>query len=255
MALDLAKIISDAKAIIIKHSPEILIGVGISGMFTTTILAVKSTPKAMKLIDEKKKAKKVDKLTIWETIEATWKCYILPATIGIGSAVCIIGANGIHTKRNAAAIAACTISETAFKNYQEKVVEKFGERKEQQVREEVVKEAMEKNPLDENNIIYTGQGDTVCFDPLSGRYFKHDFDKIRAAVNDLNRRMRDDNYITLNEFYNEIGLESIDLGENLGWCIDKGYIDISSYAKLSEKNVPCLGIMHNTPPLYLKLYQ
>ena len=37
-----------------KHSPEILTGIGIAGMITTTFLAVRATPKALELIEEKK---------------------------------------------------------------------------------------------------------------------------------------------------------------------------------------------------------
>lgn len=35
-----------------KHSPEILIGLGIASAITSTVLAVKATPKAMQLLAE-----------------------------------------------------------------------------------------------------------------------------------------------------------------------------------------------------------
>ena len=50
------KFFNTVKAGTIKHSPEILTGVGIAGMITTTVLAVKATPKALRLIDDKKMA-------------------------------------------------------------------------------------------------------------------------------------------------------------------------------------------------------
>ena len=35
-----------------KHSPEILVGIGITGMIGSTILAVKATPKALQLLED-----------------------------------------------------------------------------------------------------------------------------------------------------------------------------------------------------------
>ena len=70
------KFISDSKQFLGKHSPEILTGLGIAGMLTTTILAVKATPKALKLIENKKKELNTDELTALQTIKATWKPYM-----------------------------------------------------------------------------------------------------------------------------------------------------------------------------------
>ena len=66
-----------------KHSPEILTGIGVTGMITTTVLAVKSTPKALILIEEKKKELGTDKLTTIEVVKAAWKPYIPALELGI----------------------------------------------------------------------------------------------------------------------------------------------------------------------------
>ena len=50
-----AKVFNSAKRVTVKHSPEILLGLGIAGMVTTTVLSVRATPKAMALIEEEKK--------------------------------------------------------------------------------------------------------------------------------------------------------------------------------------------------------
>ena len=47
-------IVNDVKTTLSKHAPEILTGIGIAGMVTTTVLAVRATPKALMLIDAKK---------------------------------------------------------------------------------------------------------------------------------------------------------------------------------------------------------
>ena len=66
----------------IKHSPEILTGIGIAGMVTTTVMAIRATPKALKLIGsaELKKANETNipyeghNLSKTEIIKVTWKC-------------------------------------------------------------------------------------------------------------------------------------------------------------------------------------
>ena len=74
-----------------KHSPEILTGIGIAGMIATTISAVKATPKALRLIDEKE-IKENKRLTTAEVVLTTWKCYIPSAVTGALSVACLIGA-------------------------------------------------------------------------------------------------------------------------------------------------------------------
>ena len=51
---NLTKICRTVKASTIKHSPEILTGVGIAGMVTTTVMAVRATPKAIRLLEDEK---------------------------------------------------------------------------------------------------------------------------------------------------------------------------------------------------------
>ena len=69
------KALRQVKTVLSDHSPEILTGIGIAGMITTTVLAVKATPKALMLIEDAKEEKK-DKLTVTETVKAAWKPYI-----------------------------------------------------------------------------------------------------------------------------------------------------------------------------------
>ena len=63
---NVADLFKSVKMVVSKHSPEILTGIGIAGMITTTILAVKATPKALTLVEDKKKELELyptDKLT------------------------------------------------------------------------------------------------------------------------------------------------------------------------------------------------
>lgn len=238
------------KTSIYKHSPEILTGIGIAGMVTTTILAVKATPKALILINEKKEEKNVDKLDIFDTVKATWTCYIPSVITGGLSVICIIGANSVNLRRNAALAAAYSLSESTLKDYQEKVIEAVGDKKEKTIRESAAKEKLNRNPLGNSEVIMTGTGETLCYDVVSGRYFKSDIEKIRRVENDLNREMRDEMYVSLNEFYSEIGLDTIKLGDELGWNIDRGYITIDFSAQLADNGQPCLVLDYTIAPMY-----
>lgn len=235
-----------------KHSPEILTGLGIGGMITAGVMAVKATPKALKLIERKKAVLKTDKLEPAKTVSTVWTCYVPSAAVCVISVLCLIGANSVSAKRRAALAAAYTLSESTLKEYQEKVVETIGEKKEEAVRDAIAKDKIDNNPVSERGVVVTGNGTTRCYDPLSGRYFNSDIDRIKKAENELNRQMRDETYISLNDFYYELGLKGIDptIGDNIGWHIDTGYIDIAFSAQLDENQTPCLVIEHRERPKY-----
>lgn len=245
----LSSIAKSVRTAMKKHSPEILTGIGIAGMVTTVVMAVRATPKALVLMEEKKEEYGADKLTAKETVEAAWRCYIPAAVVGTASIACLIGASSTNFHRNAALATAYTLSESTLKEYQKKVVETVGEKKEQTIRESVSKDKMNANPVRE--IILTEKGgNTICYDVLSGRYFKSDRDKIMQAMNKLNRQMRDESYVTLNEFYYELGLDGTKMGDMLGWNIDKGYIDLNFSSHLDANGTPCLVIDYQVAPVY-----
>lgn len=234
----------------LEKSPEILIGMGITGFFTSMVLAIKATPKAMRLLEEEKN-KKGRSLTAKEVIKTTWKCYIPAAVTGVASSACIVGADAVHTKRNAALAAAYSLSEATLKSYQSKVIETIGEKKEKIIEESVAKEKMDSNPIKPSTEVYvTGNGENLCYDSVSGRYFKSDIEKIRKAENYLNKQMRSFMYISLNEFYDEIGLPHISIGDDLGWNIDKAYIEIKYAAQIAENGQPCIVIDYLVAPRY-----
>lgn len=232
-----------------KYSPQILTGIGIAGMIATTVTAVRATPKALRLIDaqEIREGKRLDTA---EVIKAAWKCYLPAAVTGTLSVACLIGASSVSLKRHAALATAYTLSETALKEYREKVVSVVGEKKEQAICDAVVKDKLANDPVDDKQILMTGGGDMLCYDVLSGRYFKSDIEKIRKVVNDLNRDMLSEQYISLNDLYYAIGLPDIKLGEDLGWNIEKGYIDIQFGTHLAANGTPCLVLAYTVAPQY-----
>lgn len=248
---NVAKIVNSIRSGISKHSPEILTGIGIAGMITTTILAVKATPKALKLIEEKKEMEQVDELTPIETIKTSWKCYIPAAVTGAASVTCLIGASRVSLRRNAALATAYKLSETALTEYREQVVETIGEKKEQLVREKVAQKQIDKNPVSKSEIFVTGDGESLCLDPLSRRYFKSNIDRIRKAENKLNKQMIHDicGSASVNDFYDELGLERTGTGDDLGWNTEH-LIDLDITPGVSEDGKPCLVIGHYNAPKY-----
>lgn len=233
-----------------EKSPQILMGMGITGMFTTVVLAVKATPKALEIIEEEKAEQDVETLTVVDTVKSTWKCYIPAAVTGVASTVCLIGSNSVSTRRTAALATAYKLSEAALSEYKDKVIEVIGEKKEQQVREKVAKAKLEKDPVSTHEIIYTNKGGTLCYEPLTGRYFTSSADILHKAENEINRKLNYDWYVSLNEFFVEIGLEPSDLGNDLGWNSDQGLLKLDFYAQLTDKDEPCLVLDYNIKPKY-----
>ena len=247
----LKRTIKSAERVLTKYSPGILTGIGITGMIGATFMAVKATPKALYLIEAKKEESEVEELTPIETIKTCWKCYI-PATLTtVASTACLIGASTVSAKRNAALATAYSISEAALREYQEKVVEVIGEKKEKAVRDAVAKDQIDRDPVTKSEVvIIDSNSNTLCYEPLSGRYFKSTIDKIKKAEIELDRQMIQEMYVSLNDFYWEIGLDGTDLGDKMGWNLSKGYMDLSFSSQLADDGTPCPVIVYGIPPVY-----
>lgn len=250
-----------------KHSPEILTGIGITGWLTTTVLAVAVTPKALKLIEQEKNrqnrklieeaekngqssCEQISKLKPIDVVKTTWKCYAPAVGMAAASTACLIGASSTNLKRNAALATAYKISESALTEYREKVIETIGEDKEREVRESIHKDRIEQNPVSKSEVIITEKGNTLCYDLDSKRYFKSDMNTIEKAVNEINRQMIYENYASLNDFYDKIGLEYTKIGGRLGWNIDMGKLEVYFSSQLTDDGKPCLAIEYSIPPKY-----
>ena len=259
-------VINGVLMVLKRRSPEILTGFGIASGVTACIYAVKGTPKALELIKEEQERPihgPVDeysdrRLSHWnpcgltpvELLKTVWRCYLPSVIIGSASILLIIGANTTYAKRNTALAAACTLSETAFKEYQNKVGSIFGE-KEQLVRDAIAKDKIEKTPVVNQEVIITSGGGALCFVSLSGRYFKSDINTIKRIENDLNKRMLNDNLITLNDLYYELGIPVTNMGDELGWDINhEGFIEFKFSSQLTEDGSPCLVVDYHTQPTF-----
>lgn len=239
-----------------RKSPEILTGVGIGGMVTTTVLAVKATPEAMRRIEAAKKAEHHKKLTAVQTVQVAWKCYIPAGVTGSVSVACLIWASTLNGRRNAALATAASLAETSLREYRAKVVETLGEKKESGILDAIDRDRVERNPppasTNELPVVEGPVGQTLCYDSMFGRYFYSDVETLKRAENKLNRQMAtmSEPYISLNEFYMEVGLPSVDIGDELGWNVDDGMIELRFSSQLVNGRTPCLVVSHMIPPKY-----
>lgn len=243
--------------LISKNSPTILTGFAVAGLISTSVMAVRVTPKALRLLDlerEYRKKKQSPTMNKRDIVKLTWKVYLPPVLLGSATIACIIGANSIGMRRNAALASVYSLTEATLKEYQNKVVETIGVTKEQKIRDDIAKDRVEANPVDESKIIFTGKGETLCYDSLSGRYFKSDIEKIRKAENQLNRDLLADNFVSLNEVYEALGLPPIQIGEDLGWSlwIDEAdsLVSMKFSSQLTPEGTPCLVLDYAVRPRY-----
>lgn len=221
-----SKFLDVAKSELDEHSPEILTGLGIAGMFASVIFSIKATSKAVRAIDEKKKELNKEKLCAKETVQTVWKYYIPTAITFAAGAACIIGSDAVHSKRSATIAAAYSISETALTEYKDKVREVIGENKESDVQAELARDKVVANPPSQGTIIITGKGDTLFMEAVTGQYFRSDIEKVRRVENDLNREMRSSMTISLNDVLCSFGIRhNHKMYDHLGWDIDKHPIE------------------------------
>lgn len=237
-----------AKKVVQKKSPEILTGLGIAGMITTVVLAVKATPKALDLIDEEVErqnrklsqeaydsgqsiANQINKLKPLDTVKVAWKPYIPALLLGGASVGCLIGANTVSARRHAALYSAYELSKTAYNELNEKVTEVVGEKKVTEIKQKLAEDKVNKVSPDgaiekKSNVVIAGDGDTWFIDAMSNQPFLSSKNKLDAAANELNRKMRSDMYVSLSQFYDEVGIEHTGTSDYIGWRIDKEYIDV-----------------------------
>lgn len=238
--------------IISKNSPHILTGLGCAGLLSTAILTAKATPKVLGILEaeeEYREKKHFIPMTKMDKVKLTWKYYIPAGVVGGATIGCIIGANTVNVRRNAALASLYALSESAFREYKTKVVQEIGKPKEIKIRDEIAKDHIAKNPQTTNNVILSGTGEVLCYDMLSGRYFMSSYESIRQKVNDLNYELRSEMRLNLNELYYALDLPPIDLGNMVGFDLERGQIEPIYSTQISNDGKPCLVIDVDVYPI------
>lgn len=238
-----------------KVAPILLSIVSVVGVFATTALAVKATPKAMKILEEKE-----EKLSVKEVIKATWKCYIptaISATVTVG---CIAGAGILSEKRITAITAAYGVLENTYKNYISKVKEMFGEETHKGILKSIAAERATQECITADTLCcctgLTFEGadeeEYLFYDQFGDRYFTSTISSVLQAEYHLNRNFCLGGCVTLNDFYEFLGIEKTKEGDNLAWSsydCDYYWLDFDhTKARVSEDGLECYVISMMFPP-------
>lgn len=244
--MNFSNLIKRSESFVTNNSSTILTSVGVVGTVATAVLTGKATLKCHDiLVDED--ASTTDK------VKEVWKDYIPPVTVGTLTVASIIMANRLETRKAAALAAAYGISEKAFTEYKDKVVEKLGENKERAVRDEIAQDQV--NRAESKEVIIIGSGNVLCFDTYTGRYFESSVETIKRAQNTVNQYILDHMYASLSHFYDEIDIAPVDFSDHIGWKSDN-LIDISFSTVMAPDQRPCIAMSFATPPIpdYTVLY-
>jgi len=248
--LNVHAVVKKAGRLITDNSPVVLTVIAVTGTVTTAYLVGKATFKAAEVIREHNEKQDVHDLRMptKEKVELVWKLYVPAAVSGLLTISAIVGSNRIGARRAAAVATAFVLSERAFEEYREKVVEKLGERKEQSVRDELAQDRVNRNPLGTAELVMLGNGSVICYEAFTGRYFLSDMETLRKAENDINAQVIADNFACLSDLYHLIGLDPTSQSDDIGWNTDK-LLKLEFSTVLTDSGKPCLSVNYRVVPI------
>lgn len=237
-----------------RGSPTILTCVGTVGFVATVVLAVRATPKAVKLIEadsRKNHGGNPNAYTKKEAVCSAWTCYLPAAAIGATTLACMFGANALNKRQQASIVSAYALLDRSFKEYRGKVKELLGEDGDKQIREEIAKDKCEvKRPPEDGYMLF-------C-DEYRGECFERTMTQVIQAEYHFNRNFALRGEACLNEFYDFLGLSHIEGGDEIGWDIAFGeefcgyqWIDFEHESFTLEDGMECTLINYPFPPTRL----
>lgn len=248
-----------------KASPTILSILGTAGVVATAVLAVKATPKALEHIElakEEKQTKGGEKLTRMETVGASWRCYLPAAAAGVATIGCILGANVLNRRQQAALITAYTLANRSFVDYKNKVKELYGQEAHNKIMESLMVEKPESPSITgsfSGNRFDFGESDDqkhLFYDSFSKRYFESTFSDVLLAELHVNRNFAlNGGEIGVDQFYEFLGLDTPNELKNLCWFVSDYYYFIDfSHSKYciddgpDQEPIECWSIEMDFPP-------
>lgn len=157
-----------------RHSSTILTTIGAIGVVATAVIAVKDTPKALRILDEAEQ-EKGEELTVKEKIVTAGPVYIPAIAVGVSTIACIFGANTLNKRNQAALMSAYALLDQSYKDYKRKVSDIYGKDADKKIIEEVAKEELEPrdsiDDTDDSNVV-------TIFDGTTMRSFESVLDRI-----------------------------------------------------------------------------
>lgn len=199
-----------SKLFVKRNSATILTGAGVLGVVATSVMAVKATPKALILLEQAAE-KKGESLTKTEIVRVAGPVYIPSIIIGASTIACIVGANVLNKRKQAALISAYALVDNSYKEYKKKVEELYGDGADVNIQHEIAKDKYKEQP------IIHGDNKQLFYDAFSNRYFVSTLEDVMNAEYKLNRQIAVATGACLNEFYEFLDIPSIPAGMELGW--------------------------------------
>ena len=245
-----------------QNSPAILTGLGVSGVFATAVLTAKGAVKSDRQIRDfrervfrdNKEADPGDELipdpTWKDELKLTWMNYLPGLSVGLGTAFCVISAQSINSRRTAALMTLYSMSEKTVTEIREKVREIHGEKRLNELDEEMTKDHLRDNPPSQDIIRRAdviGSPGSLCLDRFSGRYFVSDTESLRKAMNDVNSTCINQMYASLNDYWGLVGLSPLDVGETVGWTSDN-LLELEFVYVPAEDGRPCMAVSFKRQP-------
>lgn len=249
------------KFLLNENSSTILTAAGVAGTVSTAVMTAKSSFKAARKIDENQPPIVLiaqddetmadrslrPRLTNVEKVKLVWALYIPPVAMGTITITSIVLAHKIDAKKIAALTAAAGISERAFQEYKDKVVEKLGDRQDQKIRDEVAQDGVKRNPPTTSELVMVGDGKVLCKDSYSGRYFTSSMEEIKRAENAVNHQLVNHMDCSLSELYDDLGLTATAASDSVGWNA-ANILEVQVTTALTDDGRPCLVLDYNPHP-------
>lgn len=243
--MNVTSLVKMAKHFIGKHSPIILTSVSIAGSIGIAVVASRDTLNANDVILEYRMQHhdQIDRVTL---IKKAAPCYIPTILTVTATITAIVGAHVTSQSKIAAYSNAYVMAQEAARLYKDKVADVVGEKKAAEISDKVAT-AQVRDASKSAGTVIVGDGNVLCYDSLSGRYFSSTAEKLRKVQNDINFDIQTDMWASLNDFYDKIGLPPINLGEELGWSNDYN-INLKFSSVLTDDNRPAVVVEFDHSP-------
>lgn len=199
-----------------KHGSTILTILGAAGTIATAYLSAKGASKAARKLDSTDES-----TTMAEKVQLVWKDYIPASVIGIGSIICIFGANVISERSQATLMAAYTMLDQSYRQYRNSANSVYGDGADAKIQAQM---ATNSYVYENGCMIYDPDLDAasdkiLCYDMISRRYFTSTFAAVLNAEYHINRNLQVKGEVSLNEFYEFLGLDLVEFGDVVWWDI------------------------------------
>lgn len=174
-----------------KHATKGLTTVGFLGMGLSCYFTARAWEECKERINQRKEELEKDKLTVKETVAVCWKPFVLPVLTFSTSAGCILWAEKILIKKNAALVALYKASETALAEFKSETRKEVGEETYKKIEQEATKNQAAKNTN------YKESGEEIFldkplfYDSYKDKFFRSTQSEIQNVFNDIHNRMRD----------------------------------------------------------------